>query len=314
MTTNTRVGASTNEVQLAMIAESDWGVTPATPAFDVMRLTSENFQPGKETVESSELRADRNIAETIMVGQSAEGSIDFELSYETFDEILAAALFSQWTGDSIVNGVTPTSFTAERKTPLGSGDAYDRFLGLVPNTFSLSITARQIITGSVAFIGRGMEVGSAALADASYTPANQARIMTAATSVGSLAIGGLSPAPRIRSLTLELNNNLRAQDEIGNIFNAGVAPGNFMVSGSLEAYFSSGALAQAYLDHDDISLQFTLGDEAGSRYLINVPSVKLTGDLGMIASGANADVLLNLSFTAIYSSGIDGTIEVSRGE
>lgn len=314
MTTNTRVGASTNEVQLAMIAESDWGVTPATPAFDVMRLTSENFQPGKETVESSELRADRNIAETIMVGQSAEGNMDFELSYETFDEILAAALFSQWSGDSIVNGVTATSFTAERKTPLGSGDSYDRFLGLVPNTFSLSITAKQIITGSVAFIGRGMEVGSTALADATYTPANQARIMTAATSVGSLAIGGLSPAPRIRSLTLELNNNLRAQDEIGNIFNAGVAPGNFMVSGSLEAYFSSGALAQAYLDHDDISLQFTLGDEAGSRYLINVPRVKLTGDLGKNASGADADVMLNLNWTANFSSAIDGTIEISRGE
>src|SRR5690625_3928973 len=185
MTTGTRVGASTNEVQLALIQETAWGETPATPAFDVMRLTAENFQPGKETVESSELRADRNIAETIMVGQSAEGNIDFELSYETFDAILAAALFSDWSGDSIVNGVTPTSFTAERKTPLGSGDAYDRFLGLIPNTFSLSITAKQIITGSAAFIGRSMETDTDIITGATYTPANQNRIMTAATSVGS---------------------------------------------------------------------------------------------------------------------------------
>src|SRR5690554_4597229 len=107
MTTSTRVGASTNEVRLAMIAETAWGETPTTPTFDTVRLTSESFQPSKETVDSSEIRSDRNLAETMMVGQGAEGSIDFEWSYGTFDDLLAAALFSDWSNDELVNGVDP---------------------------------------------------------------------------------------------------------------------------------------------------------------------------------------------------------------
>lgn len=316
MTTGTRVGASTNEVRLAMIAETAWGTTPTSPTFDTVRLTSESLQPNKETVDSSEIRADRNLSETMMVGQGAEGSIDFEWSYGTFDDLLAAALFSNWSTDELVNGVTPTSFTIERTTPVGAGNSYDRFLGMIPNTLSLSVTARQIVTGSAAFIGRQMEVDNTIIVGATYNDATQARIMTAATSVGLLSVGGLSPTPRIRSLTLEINNNLRTQDEIGNLYNAGVAPGDFLVSGTLEAYFTSGSLAQAYLDHDDVSLEFTLGEDSGSRYRILVPTVKLTGDLGKNASGKDADVVLSLSWQANLdrtSPGIGGTLLVERG-
>lgn len=320
MTTGVRAGASTNEVRLSFVEETVWGTIPASPSFANLRLTGETLQPAKQTVQSEEIRSDRNIAETIMVGQGAQGDISFEMSYGTLDDLIRSVMFSAWTGspaNTMVNGVADTSFTAERRVPLTAGGYnYFRFQGLVANTLALNVAARERIIGTIGFMGQKMTYASDALSGATYAAANQNQIMTAATSIGELSVGGLSPAPRVTALTLNLTNNLREQPEVGNLYNAGVAPGDFGLTGTLTAYFSTGALAQTYLDHDDIGLSFILGDDAGSRYRVTIPTVKLTGDLGINAAGRNQDVMLNLSWEANLdrtSPSINATMQIERG-
>lgn len=322
-TTGIRAGANASDTRLAFVPETAWGTTPATPAFTNFRFTGENLQPAKETVRSNEIRPDRNVVDEILVGRSVSGNADFELSYGAFDTLIESLLFSEWFGDDdefIKNGAgIGQSFTAERALKLGDGTAhYARFNGLVVNSMSLEISAGQLVTGSFDFMGKFGGAGTAAIAGATYADAPQGRVINAATHFASLDVGGLMPAPLIRSLSLNMTNNLRQQAAVGSIDSVGIGAGRFEVSGSMEAYFRSGALLDAFLAHDDLGLSFVLGTEAGSRYRFNLPTIVLTGSPGGNAASNDDDVMTTMEFTAVLDrtttpTPIGATIEIERG-
>lgn len=319
MTTGIRAGASASEVRLALVEEAVWGTTPATPAFVNTRLTSESLMPAKTTVRSNEIRPDRNVVDEIMVGRAVSGSIGFELSYGTFDNLLESLMFADWTSDVIKNGAgAGTAFTAERRVPLPAGGYdYQRFTGLVANTMSMTISAGAIITGEFGLMGKfGGRAGSL-ISGATYAEAPQNRILNAVNNFADLTIDGVSPSPRIRSLNLSITNNIRAQDEIGNLDAAGMAAGRFEVTGSLQAYFENGNLLQSFLDHDDLSLSFTVGGDAGERYRFTLPTIVLNGEPGGNATANDDDIMQTLNFTAVLdrtSSPLLGcTLQIERG-
>lgn len=85
--------ADTSDSRLAFIAESAWGTTPATPAFQKVRYTGENFMHAKATVVSNEIRSDAEVADLVQVGVSGDGGFDFELSYGSeFNTLIEHAL------------------------------------------------------------------------------------------------------------------------------------------------------------------------------------------------------------------------------
>ncbi|MBP7756767.1 MAG: hypothetical protein KA227_12040 [Thermoanaerobaculia bacterium] len=88
---------SSNRTRVAYVAESNWGVTPATPTLTTVRRTGGSLKSPTETVTSNEIRSDRNRATVQRVGVSANGSMEFELSYGSHDDLLAAAFASAWT-------------------------------------------------------------------------------------------------------------------------------------------------------------------------------------------------------------------------
>lgn len=92
--------ASADRVRLAYVVESIPGTTPTTPALQIVRLTGESLDVTRENIVSSELRADRNVMDLIQVGGGAGGGMEFELSYGTYDDLLASALQSSWSGGS----------------------------------------------------------------------------------------------------------------------------------------------------------------------------------------------------------------------
>ena len=320
MTTNTRIGANASETRLSLVEETVWATTPTSPSFTNLRFTGETLAPAKTTVRSNEIRPDRNVTDEIQTGRMVSGDLNFELSYETFDDLFRSALFGNFTGspaNTLKNGIAPTAFTAERTLALPGGTSeYHRFVGLMANTMSLNITAGQIVTGSFGMMGRFGGRGSTALSGSTYATANQNQVLNAAANFASLTVAGSSPTPRIRSLTLSATNNLRNQDEVGDLDLAGLAPGRFELSGTMEAYFESGALFQSFLDHDDLSLSFIIGTTTPNRYRITVPTLVLTGNPGANATGNDADVMLTLSFTALLdrltSPRLDAALMIER--
>lgn len=114
---------SANRVVAKYVIESTAGETPVTPRMKTIRMTGESLMGAPTYVDSDEIRADRMMADPIMVGQDSSGSINFEQSYphpKTFlSDVIKAVLFSEWintperdndgTADSVITAVTGTT-------------------------------------------------------------------------------------------------------------------------------------------------------------------------------------------------------------
>lgn len=79
------------------IAESTYGTTPATPAFKPIRHTSTTLGLSKESLQSEEIRDDRQIADFRHGAYQVGGDMNIELSFASFDDLLEAVLLGTWT-------------------------------------------------------------------------------------------------------------------------------------------------------------------------------------------------------------------------
>ncbi|KKL25224.1 hypothetical protein LCGC14_2407440, partial [marine sediment metagenome] len=85
--------SDSNRVQFYELEESTLGTTP-TAALNELRFTGESLGHDFTTAVSEEIRNDRGITDVITVGQEETGSINFELSYGSYDNLLPGALYS----------------------------------------------------------------------------------------------------------------------------------------------------------------------------------------------------------------------------
>ena len=225
--------AMADGTQLSFIKEAVWGTTPATPAWQIGRMTGESLKITRETKQSSEITPARNVSDLIHVGGGAEGGFNFELSYGAYDDIFASMLYGEWVDNVLKNGVTQSSLSFEKKFLVDVATYnYFRYTGMVPNTISLSISAGEIITGSFDFMGKGGTVAAAAIASSTYLDAAAENVLSASSHVGALSLGSFATA-KILKVDLSASNNLQTARVIGSLDNADIGAGLFNVSGSV---------------------------------------------------------------------------------
>ena len=112
------------------------------------------------------------------------------------------------------------------------------------------------------------------------------------------------------SLSLTIDNNLRAQNEIGNLGATGIGLGQFSVTGSMSAYFSSGTLYEKFVNGTDSALSITLNDGSNS-YTFLLPKIEYT--TGTVTAGStNSDVMSDLEFIAKYDTSEACTLKITR--
>lgn len=302
--------ASTSRSRVAYIAETVFGTTPASPTFKELRRTSGNLRTKKTTVQSDQITLDRNVRDEYMVAQDIEGSYDVEFSADTLDDMLSAALRGTWTTNVLVNGTTEPSFTFEETIDIGGSNVYHRYDGCMVDTLALNIASRKALTGSLGIKGQNEALGTAILTGATYTAATTTPVETA-VSVASLAIAGITPVPKIRSISLNIANNLRARDTVGSLYTEQFGMGKCDVTGTVEAYFESNSLYQAVLDHGGGALSFTVGGTANKKYTFLLPSIRLL-DGAKKLGGKNDDVMVSLPFRALYDATTAGSIKITR--
>ncbi len=150
--------SDTSRVQLYYVEEEQYGVTPALEMGEA-RFTGESLGFNIENITSNEIRSDRQITDLIQTGAESSGDINFEMSFEAFDDFLAGSLFNDWvvidlSGTDISVDAIDNSFNSSA-TDLSSVKA-GQFIkvGGFTNTENngyhkvLSVTASKVTTSS----------------------------------------------------------------------------------------------------------------------------------------------------------------------
>lgn len=96
--------SSSNQVRLAVIKETDYGVTPGSGNFGTARFISEGLSGTPDTVESQQIRTDRMSSGQIVTGLTVGGDVGFELApnEDTLDWFLESAMNSAWDTKTLV--------------------------------------------------------------------------------------------------------------------------------------------------------------------------------------------------------------------
>lgn len=202
----------------------------------------------------------------------------------------------------IVNGRKKPCFALEES--FTDANSHLLFLGQRVGSLSFSLTANQITTGQIEFVGlnvleyQGQETAPWS-ANAQYVPANSEAVLNATANVGNIIIDNAVSTGSFRSLNLTINNNLRETGTIGAKFPR-VGYGRQSVSGTFEKLFVDLDLWRAMKEHAAMSLAFgMLNPERSHGLYITLPRLKIASDQVDLSGGNDSDVIDNVSFSAL---------------
>lgn len=306
--------ADGSQVRLADVSEATIGTIPATPAFQVMRYRTASIRLNKQTDISDEVRPDRNVPGITDVGRAVTGTIETRFSYNTFNTWLERLLCSVFSTGVLKNGITPKAGTLEFTYEQGATDSYIRYSGCRWNTLDLNLRSRAPVQASWGIMGIDSPTPTTAIiTGATYAPATTTEDFNAGLNVAALAISSaaLVTPPKVQAMSLRITNNIYQVDVVGQYAPYGHGLGRFEVSGSMTVLFESLAAYTAILNHEDVTIGFTLQDKAGNTLQFSLPKTKFL-DGGPAAPGNGQPVIIEVPFQGFYDSGSSATITITK--
>jgi hypothetical protein len=127
--TGYQAGIETTETTFSYVPEATWGTAPNS-AFTALRITSESLSGSKARTRPNEITGSRRVSPSVTQSEQASGSINFNLSYGTFDDFFAGALGGDWTTAQIIAGVSG-DITVTTGTNVLSSTTSNKFQNLV---------------------------------------------------------------------------------------------------------------------------------------------------------------------------------------
>jgi hypothetical protein len=289
---------------LRYAVETTWGVIPDTPEMVKLRHKTCSLGLSKETIQSSELRDDRQIQDFRHGPQKIDGDVEFDFSYGEYDPIFEGALLGVWTTNVLKAGTTAKSFVFERAfSDIGQ---YGVFTGDMVKTTKLSIKPNEIVSGAFSLIGKGGSYSSTPL-DASPTASQTNLPFDSFT--GELSEGGSSIAV-VTGLELSLENNLDPAYAVFSNQAAGVIPGRSNLTGTLSAYFENLTLLNKFINETESSLEFTLGNGTTKSYTFLVPRLKYSGGSNPVKD--EKGIILEMPFQALVDATTGTNFQITR--
>lgn len=184
--------SASNRTQVAYKLEgqypTNWSVLQGGNG-NLLRITGETLDYTNGTERSKELRSDRQVTDTILVSASAQGGVNFEMSYREFDWLLEGIAQNTFTvyGTLGVSAAIPTLTLASGTITAGSATTgVDLFTTLDKGQWiSLIPPAGATQTVKDYFAGRAFRISSAT------APTSTVITLDAATPINT-TIGGTS--------------------------------------------------------------------------------------------------------------------------
>lgn len=304
--------ASGSNHSMAYVAESTYGVTPPTPSFKPFRHTGTTLALSKETLQSEELRDDRQIACFRHGNKQVGGDVNSELCYTDFDDMLEAVLCGTWADDTpiagtdtLTAGTTRRSFTIERNFA-DIGERI-RYTGCEANTFNVSVAPNAIVTATFGFVGKDQDSDNSMITGATYASTQGGCPFDSFS--GTILLDGVSTGI-ITQIDVSLENGIEPSFVVGSPTTAGNTIGRSNVTGTLTAYFESVALLNKFVNEEAVTVQFSLVSEAGDTLTFDLPNVKFGS--GQPDVSGDGSVTIALDMQALYDNGAQSNIVITR--
>jgi hypothetical protein len=148
--------ANRTRVSIARSTGATFPITLSPNQLNTLRTTGSPdlaFRP--ITIASNEIRSDRNRPDLILVGGDAGGGINFELSPNTFDDLIESALFSSWTNTPQKKGTSEITAFGSNTTTLD--DASDFKIGHMVRFLDMDASSDPVGEGVYEVTGKATE-------------------------------------------------------------------------------------------------------------------------------------------------------------
>lgn len=291
---------------MRFIREVTRGTTPDTPVFTPIRNNGTTLGLSKTSLQSEEIRDDRQIVDFRHGSYQVGGDINFDLSYGSFDDLLEAVLCGTWAPDTpsagtdqLTVGLTRRYHTIERYFGdiLEADKPFHRFTGCELSSMSLQINADAIVKGTFSVLGAGMSTDTVIITGATYSDPTTTSPFDSFT--GALSEGGSALAV-ITEIQLNLDNGLNPRFVVGSKESIQPSIARSNCSGQITAFFEDSTLLDKFINETESSIVFSLVDLAGNTYRFNLPRVKYTG--GQPDVSGEGPITLSMPFQALYDA------------
>jgi len=297
--------SESNQVLVRYVAEGVYGTTPTNSSFWLrFPYTSESIGGEQDKRPSNIVTANRVIPGMTELRRSVGGSLESELRYGWFDDlILAAFCGDQWDADVVTLGTTDYSFSIEKEfADLASGKSFSLSDGMVVDGMELNMSHGDFVTVSFDFLGSDEELSatSAVGTGTETEPSATSKSIAAALGFGSFSIDGSPNSAQIMSATFRIGNNNEPRWALGKLGASEQDKGYGSVSGTLNCYLdvASMALIDAGRANTNTRIQFTVSDEDGNSYAIDIPKARLSSRTP-VSQGVNQRVMAELEYMAV---------------
>jgi len=302
--------ASADLTRVAIVREATPGVTPANPAFQLLRITSESLTYTAETALSNELNENRMVTDVIVTGGQSGGDISFEVSSNPgFELLLEGCLANLWSGNELWVGKSLLTHTIEKRFTLNEDAVdpldryeYNRFARSLVDSMALTFSPGGPATGSVSMLGGPMTRDEADLAGATYLDAGKLPVIAGAGVLPVSFIVETVPyeAWCVSNLVINFRNNGRAIACLGQESASEVVLGRFECELSADIYLENDTdvLMDAFLDRTEIEFEVTATDAQGNAYKFAFSRVRVSA-CSEVAGGTNQDVVMNVTLQAL---------------
>jgi hypothetical protein len=304
---------------------------PGSPAMLVARMSSESLVYTPNVVESPELDPSGQLRDSIFVGSSSAGAVEFPLVRSNwFHEMLAAVFRNNWgVGTYGDNSVDPGIYVP---TPVGANElipgkdmmlyavqkrfetpdtpSYHLFDRCAIGSLSLRVQPNEVLTGSVSLMGGVMTPSNSEISGATFADPGTYKPFTS-PNVTEVSMGGLTNGQCFNQLSLAFNSNVRGIPCIGSESDREKALGRFVPTIDGTTYFVSNEHVAALKNQGFIPVEVELTDGSGNKYHFFYPHCKFTS-APVTTPGSNQEVLQPVSLRAHYSPNHRFSCKVTR--
>ncbi|SNY42403.1 Bacterial surface proteins containing Ig-like domains [Pseudomonas sp. LAMO17WK12:I6] len=279
-----------------IIPEVTPGVTPAG-TWDTLRLTGNALTPTVNTQVSDEITDTRLSQGSVATSIDIGGDLTAEFSFASFDQLLEAAFYGNWTGNVLSVGDTRHTFSIAK----GYDDVgvYGVFKGAHVSTFALDIPSDGKITATFNMACLDYADSETPIVVSPNAPTTTPFLSN--NNVGTILVNGqsLEGVACVSAMTVNLDNSLQAQRCLGS---DSLGPGAHIateaaITGSITLAWSKRAweIWKNTFTRAPIGVVFPITDSLGNKYTFNFPAVEVDGEL---PNGGKRDLIeVTLNYT-----------------